>query len=179
LKAEGITTLMTRSDDTFVSLSDRARFTNQLRDCILVSIHFNDTQRALATGVETYYAEHQNAPVPMLMRWIPFVSKGSPAGPANIESQSLAGLIQEAVVTRTHALDRGAKPRQFYVISNVTHPAVLVEGGFLSNKEDVTKLANTEYRDQLATAIAEGIMRYRELVKERQTTLAVTTGAGR
>jgi N-acetylmuramoyl-L-alanine amidase len=179
LQSEGVAALMTRNGDTFVSLSDRARFTNRIRDCILVSIHFNDGERALASGVETYYAEHQNVPVPMLVRWIPFLPKSAPVNSANVESQSLAGFIQEAVVARTHALDRGAKARQFYVIANVTHPAVLVEGGFLSNKEEIAKLGSAEYRDQLAAAIAEGILRYRELLQQRQTTLAVTAPARR
>ena len=179
LQAEGIGTLMTRNDDTFVSLTDRARFANRVRDCVFVSIHFNDVERALASGVETYYAEHQNAPAPMLIRWLPFMPKSVPVDAANVESQSLAGFIQEAVVARTHALDRGAKARQFYVIANVTHPAVLVEGGFLSNKEDIAKLGSAEYREQLAASISEGILRYREVLQERQTTLAVTASARR
>lgn len=178
LQAEGIATLMTRNDDTFVSLADRARFANRVRDCVFVSIHFNDGERALASGVETYYAEHQNAPTPMLIRWLPFMPKSAPID-ANLESQSLAGFIQEAVVARTHSLDRGAKARQLYVIANVTHPAVLVEGGFLSNKEDIAKLGSSDYREQLAASISEGILRYREVLQERQTTLAVTAPARR
>ena len=115
----------------------------------------------------------------MLISWLPFMPKSVPVDAANVESQSLAGFIQEAVVARTHALDRGAKARQFYVIANVTHPAVLVEGGFLSNKEDIAKLGSAEYREQLAASISEGILRYREVLQECQTTLAVTAPARR
>jgi N-acetylmuramoyl-L-alanine amidase len=55
----------------------------------------------------------------------------------------------------------------------VRHPAVLVEGGFLTNKDDVNKLANGDYREQIAAAISEGIVRYRDTLQEQRTPLAV------
>ena len=73
------------------------------------------------------------------------------------ESESLAGFIQAALVERTQAVNRGIKSEQFYVIANVRHPAALVEGGFITNKSDVTKLATTEYRQQIALAISDGV----------------------
>ena len=79
---------------------------------------------------------------------------------------------------RTQGLNRGTKPQQFFVIANVRHPAVLIEGGFLTNKEDSAKIANPEYREQIAIAVTEGILRYRELAKNRAATLAVNA-AGR
>jgi len=85
----------------------------------------------------------------------------------------LARFIQEAMVARTRAVDRGTKAEQFFVIAHVDVPAVLVEGGFL-NKEDIVKLESNDYRDQMAAAISEGILRYRDVLKERQLTLAVT-----
>ena len=67
--------------------------------------------------------------------------------------------------------------RAFYqvvVIANVPAPAVLVEGGFLSNKEDISKLASDDYREEIAAAVTDGILRYRAVAKQRQSTLAVT-----
>ena len=93
----------------------------------------------------------------------------------NILSQSLAGFIQESLVTRTQAFNRGTRAEQFYVIANVRHPAVLVEGGFLTNKDDVAKLASEEYRERIATAICEGILHYRDTLRGRQPALAVAT----
>jgi N-acetylmuramoyl-L-alanine amidase len=77
------------------------------------------------------------------------------------ESQSLAGFIQEALVARTQAVNRGTTAHQFFVISHVRHPAVLIEGGFLTNVEEMNKLANSDYREQIAAAICDGVMRYR------------------
>jgi N-acetylmuramoyl-L-alanine amidase len=164
---------MTRLGDTYISLADRAAFANRVRDCIFVSIHFNEDNRPVSTGVETYYAAHQITTGSFLASWLPFLWRGLSESP-NLESQNLAGLIQEALVARTRALDRGIKPRQFFVIANVTSPAVLVEGGFLTNKEDISKLASEDYREEIAAAVSDGILRYRDAVLQRQSTLAAT-----
>jgi N-acetylmuramoyl-L-alanine amidase len=60
------------------------------------------------------------------------------------------------------------------VIANVTSPAVLIEGGFLTSKEDISKLVSEDYRDQIAAAVADGILHYREAASQRKPTLAVT-----
>jgi N-acetylmuramoyl-L-alanine amidase len=104
--------------------------------------------------------------------WLPFLQRTS-SEPPNVESQSLATFIQEALVAHTQAVNRGTRPQQFFVIANVRHPAVLVEGGFLTNKDDVAKLANDDYREQMAIAISEGIVRYRETLQQEKTPLAV------
>jgi N-acetylmuramoyl-L-alanine amidase len=174
LQAQGVATLMTRVGDSYVSLQDRVAVTNRARDCVFVSIHFNESKKT-ASGVETYYAEHQAAPAPRMVSWIPFF-QGPAAESPTLASQSLARFIQEAMIARTKAPDRGTKPEQFFVIANVSTPAVLVEAGFL-NKEEVAKIESNDYRDQMAAAISEGILRYRDVLKERQLTLAVT-GAG-
>ena len=170
LQAQGLATLMTRLGDSYVSLQDRVALTNRARDCIFVSIHFNESKKT-ASGVETYYAEHQTAPAPRLVSWIPFF-RGPAAESPTLASQSLARFIQEAMIARTKAPDRGTKAEQFFVITNVATPAVLVEAGFL-NKEEMAKLENNDYREQMAAAISEGVLRYRDVLKERQLTLAV------
>jgi N-acetylmuramoyl-L-alanine amidase len=178
LAAEGIATVMTRLGDTYVSLAERAAFANRVSDCIFISIHFNEDNRPVSTGVETYYAAHQITPGSFMTSWLPFLWRALSESP-NLESQSLAGFIQEALVARTKALDRGTKAKQFFVIANVTSPAVLVEGGFLTNKEDNSRLTSEGYREQLAAAISDGILRYRGALKQRQSAVAVTAPGGR
>ncbi len=175
LDSEGIATLMTRLGDTYVSLADRAAFANRVRNCIFVSIHFNEDNKPVASGVETYYAAHQITAGSFLASWLPFLWRPLSDSP-NAESQNLAGFVQEALVARTRAVDRGTQARQFFVIANVTSPAVLMEGGFLTNKEDISKLASEDYRDQIAAAVADGILRYREAASQRKSTLAATAG---
>src|SRR5690242_4201556 len=154
LTSEGMATLMTRAGDTYVSLADRAAFANRVRSCIFVSIHFNEDNQPVATGVETYYAAHQITAGSLLASWLPFLWRPLSDSP-NPESQNLAGLVQESLVARTRAVNRGTQAKQFFVIANVTSPAVLIEGGFLTNKEDISKLATEDYRDQIAAAVAD------------------------
>jgi len=173
LDSEGIATLMTRVGDTYVSLADRAAFANRVRNCIFVSIHFNEDNKPVASGVETYYAAHQITAGSFMASWLPFLWRPLSDSP-NVESQNLAGFVQEALVARTRAVDRGTQARQFFVIANVTSPAVLIEGGFLTNKEDISKLASEDYRDQIAAAVADGIFRYRDAASQRKSTVAAT-----
>ena len=178
LNSEGIATLMTRVGDTYVSLADRAAFANRVRKCIFVSIHFNEDNKPVASGVETYYAAHQITVGSLLASWLPFLWRPLSDSP-NPESQNLAALVQEALVARTRSIDRGTEARQFFVIANVTSPAILIEGGFLTNKEDISKLASEDYRDQIAAAVADGILRYRDAASQRNSTLAATGGEKR
>jgi N-acetylmuramoyl-L-alanine amidase len=175
LNSEGIATLMTRVGDTYVSVADRAAFANRVRKCIFVSIHFNEDNKPVTSGVETYYAGRQITAGSFLASWLPFLWRPFSDSP-NPESQNLAGFIQEALVARTRSIDRGTQAGQFFVIANVTSPAVLIEGGFLTNKEDISKLASEDYRDQIAAAVADGILRYREAASQRKATLAATDG---
>lgn len=172
VRASGLRTVLTRSDDRSVSLAERAALANEQRDCVLVSIHFDEGGRAAATGVNTYYAARQEPNAPAIASWLPFMQAVANDEP-NLESQSLAGFVQQALVTRTRAVDRGTRAQQFYVIRRVRHPAVLVEGGFLTNQEDLSKITREDYRQELAAAISQGINEYREVVRQRQAVVAL------
>jgi len=172
LQGRGLVTVLTRADDRYVSLQDRATMANNQPESIFVSIHFDDAGRTAATGVETFYASHPISFPDRVASLLPFLERTS-SEPPDLESQSLAAFVQESLVVQTQAINRGTRGQQFYVIANVRHPAVLVEGGFLTNKDDVARLANADYRDQIAIGIGEGILKYRDLLVEKQTPLAV------
>lgn len=177
LQRQGLTTLLTRNGDTHVSLADRAAMANAQSKCIFISIHFDDAARPVATGVETYYAARQISNSRAAMSWLPFL-RPVMSESANGESQSLAGFIQEALVAHTQAVDRGTTSQQFFVIARVRHPAVLVEGGFLTNADELNKLATGDYRERIAAAISHGVMRYREALRQQAIPLAVSLPAG-
>jgi N-acetylmuramoyl-L-alanine amidase len=177
LDSEGVATLMTRVGDSYVSLADRAAFGNRAKESIFISIHFNEDNKPVATGVETYYAAHQINSGSTFGSWLPFFSR-TPSNSPRPESQSLAGFIQEALVARTRSVDRGTQPKQFFVIANVSSPAVLIEGGFITNKDELSKLVSEDYRDQLAAAVADGVLRYRDAVSQRKSAVAATGQKG-
>jgi N-acetylmuramoyl-L-alanine amidase len=165
LSAESISTLLTRTGDSYVSLSDRTQLINRAKDAIVVSIHFNDGPRPEVSGIETYFAAQQAPAGTTMASWLPFLQKIT-STESNLESQSLAQFIQLQLVAHTQAVNRGTKAQQFYVLANVRHPAVLVEGGFLTNRNEIGKLADAKYREQLAVAISAGILKYRETIKK-------------
>lgn len=176
LQSKGLATLMTRVGDSYISLAERAALTNRVPDCVFVSIHFNEgNKEGTSTGIETYYADHQLTPGAPVIAWLPFLQRAANQAP-NIESQSLAGFIQEALVRQTKSANRGTKPQQYFVIANVRHPAVLVEGGFMNNPGELARLGNEQYREQLADAISQGVVQYRDLLRQRRSQLA-TAGA--
>lgn len=177
LELQGVAVLLTRTGDTYISLADRAALANTRHNCVFVSIHFDDDARPAATGVETYYAAHQISNSSRVASWLPFLEQTASES-ANVESQSLAAFIQEALVTRTQAVNRGTTPHQFFVISHVRHPAVLVEGGFLTNADEINKLATSDYREQIAAAISDGIIHYREVLQQQQTPLTINLPGG-
>jgi N-acetylmuramoyl-L-alanine amidase len=172
LQERGFVTLLTRADDSYVSLQERASIANNQPESVFVSIHFDEAGRAAATGIETYYAAHRVSLPERVASWLPFLQRIS-TEPPDLESQNLASFIQESVVAQTQAANRGTRQQQFFVVANVRHPAVLVEGGFLTNKDEALKLTAADYREQMAAGIADGIVNYRASLLGQRTPLTV------
>ena len=128
-------------------------------------------------AAETYYAAHQISNLTRMASWLPFLRQTSLES-ANVESQSLAAFIQEGLVARTQAVNRGTTAQQFFVIANVRHPAVLVEGGFLTNAGEMNKLGTADYREEIAAAISDGVIRYREGLQQQRTPRVVKLPGG-
>jgi N-acetylmuramoyl-L-alanine amidase len=128
-----------------------------------VSIHFDEGPRPDVSGIETYFAAQQTTGVPTIASWLPFLQNIT-NNQSGVGSQNLAQCIQQQLVMDTHAINRGTKAEQFYMLANVRHPAVLVEGGFLTNKNEIEKLVDANYREQLAVAISDGILKYRDTI---------------
>ena len=82
----------------------------------------------------------------------------------------MAARIQTALVGAVSAADRGVKERGLYVTRHVRAPAVLVEGGFLSNPAEARKLSDPTYRQRLAEAIAAGILDYLNAARRTKPT---------
>jgi N-acetylmuramoyl-L-alanine amidase len=157
LQQYGFKTVMTRSDDSFISLPERAAIGNRTENAIFVSIHFNHAYSGASTGVETFYASEKVAPEEA-WTWVGFFNKPEATNTDN--GETLAGFIQASMVTRTDATNRGIKGRPLHVLRHTRCPAVLVECGFISNPMESRTIAIPEYRDRLAKSIAEGVMSY-------------------
>jgi N-acetylmuramoyl-L-alanine amidase len=159
LNEAGFVTVMTRRDDSRVSLADRAAIANAVENSLFVSIHFNQSPYRSANGVETFFAQEKVLPE-SLWRWVGFFNSPEPVAPD--EGEALAGVIQASLVTQLESGNRGSKGHRYYVVRHVQAPAVLIEAGFLSGKVDAKRLADPEYRERLASAIAGGVKEYQK-----------------
>jgi N-acetylmuramoyl-L-alanine amidase len=135
-------THITRTNDSFVSLQDRAKIANDLKAEIFVSIHHN-ALTANSHGTETL-----------------FLSKN------NSFSEKLAKKIQEELVRSLNFKDRGIIERPGLAVLRQTNmPAVLVEIGFMSNQRELEEMMKNETKDKAASAILQGILGYFSEVK--------------
>lgn len=148
-------TVLTRRDDSYVPLSERAAIGNKYANSLFVSIHFNQARGG--SGVETFYASEKILPEAE-WTWMGLFSTPDPV-PTD-RGDSLAGYIQASLVRHTEASDRGVRGRRLYVLRHTRGPAALVECGFLNNSLESRLIANDSYRDLLARAIAEGVMSF-------------------
>jgi N-acetylmuramoyl-L-alanine amidase len=158
---------MTRTRDTTVSLEDRVKIANRFRDAVFVSIHFNYS--GAAEGLESYALAP--AGVPSNAANESHVSSADVrvcAGNAEDEHNiALSAAIHAMVLSRVSMFDRGVKHARFHVLRDVQIPAVLVECGFLSNTTEGQRIATVQFRQEVASAIAQGIQNYDAAVNFR------------
>lgn len=146
LAQKGIKTVLTRSKDKFVSLDARTSFANQYGCAVFVSLHANYSSNSDVAGVETYYLEK------------------SLLGKENDErdklSKSLAFSVQDNLVKSLNCLDRKVRRAISQILYGTNHPSILIELGFLSNKEEAKKLSTAAYQKKVAESLANGISAY-------------------
>lgn len=155
---------MTRTSDVAVSLEDRVRIANQFQHALFISIHFNSANGG--AGVETYAlapsgvpsnASSENHLSVADLQWY----DGNAHDEENI---ALAAAVHAAALTRVAAIDRGVRHARFHVLRGAKIPAVLFEGGFLSNPYEGSRIAAAGYRQQLGAAIAQAVQSYNSAV---------------
>ena len=79
----------------------------------------------------------------------------------------LAYQLQKSLVNDLPANDRGLRRARFAVLRTAEMPAVLIEGGFLSDPVEQKKIADPKYRDEMAAAIVRGVLAYRHAVESQ------------
>ncbi|HEY9787909.1 MAG TPA: N-acetylmuramoyl-L-alanine amidase [Candidatus Obscuribacterales bacterium] len=142
LEALGARTIMTRQDDSFVSLEERVRITNTSGADLFVSVHINALESTSQIyGVETYYQTEQSKP--------------------------LAECIHQQLVSVLGVPDRSVRKARFYVVNHTPVPAVLAEVGYISNKEERERLISSDYQLKISDALAQGVILYLASSKDR------------
>lgn len=167
--------VMIRESDVFVSLSDRSRIANEQKADFFVSLHLNSSTSKNAKGMEVFYFSKKSSPyaekiaayensfgekygeqtsnIAQIMGELAYIK--------NMEnSLSLARPLNREFSSNLRMYKRGVFGANFAVLRGFNGPGVLVELGFISNREDVKKLSNSRYQNLMAESIAESIRNY-------------------
>ncbi len=142
LEKYGVDVIYTRNSDRVIwpndpikDLGTRCKISDNVKADYFVSIHLNSAANENANGIETYC-----------------LALGG-------NGEELANNIQDELIKATGSMSRGVKTAKYYVLRNTNAPAVLTEIGFISNTNELNKLITANYQDEVAMAIARGILR--------------------
>src|SRR6266404_2372400 len=173
LQAKGLRVIMTREGDYFVPLEVRAKIANAARNSIFVSIHFNATNDdPNATGFEIFSFTPRGAPSTSDGTAAASSVNAQPGSSVDAQSLALSACIYHSVLGHLREYDHGIKRARFAVLRLTKVPAVLIEGGFLTESGESKLISNKDWRAKLAGAIGVGIESYRALpVKKQPPTL--------
>jgi N-acetylmuramoyl-L-alanine amidase len=158
LLLRGWTVTMTRTNDTEVSLADRVLQAEQSQADLFLSLHFNSGPPTVhLAGIETYCLTPVGVPSNLLRAEEDNLSMW-PNNTFDAQNVQLGWQLHRTLIQHTRALDRGIRRARFMtVLRGQNRPAVLIEGGYLSNVAEAKKIATPAYRQLLAEAIANAL----------------------
>jgi N-acetylmuramoyl-L-alanine amidase len=174
LQSKGLRVIMTREGDYFVPLEVRAQIANAARNSVFVSIHFNASgDDPNATGFEIFSFTPRGAPSTSdnAVRSASFSMQ--PGSEVDAQSMALSACIYHSLIGHLPEYDRGIKRARFAVLRLTKVPAVLIEGGFLTERAQSKLISDKDWRAKLAGAIGVGIESYRTLGAKKQPPMLV------
>ncbi len=168
LQKAGFRVLMTRNSDKFIELADRSAFANRQKNAIFVSIHFNaaDWNRN-ANGFEIFCVSPRGAPSTAYEQTRVRDMVEENGNDHDLHSFALANSVYHSMLGNMDMADRGVKRARFAVLRRTDVPAILIEGGFLTNPSDARKVASKQWRDSYAAAIVRGVSEYKKLAQQK------------
>jgi N-acetylmuramoyl-L-alanine amidase len=159
LETNGWKVFLTRTDDSDVSLSNRVAFAESHHADLFVSLHFNsaapDTKQA---GLETYCLTPTGMPSTLTRGFADPWYENLPNNSFDAQNLQLAVKMHAALLRATGIEDRGVRRARFIgVLRGQNRPAILIEGGYLSNPAEAAKIESADYRQKLAEAFAAAL----------------------
>ena len=177
----GLKVFLTREDDRTMEPDDRSAFANNHRADVFLSIHANSAVRPSVKGAEVYYLTIERADAEARKRaeetatTLPALGGGNRAIDLILwetaqaryleQSATLAGLIEQSLRARVGMSPRAVQQAPFRVLVGANMPAALVEIGYLSNAEQETQLTTAAYQDQVAQALLDALIKFRDFLE--------------
>jgi N-acetylmuramoyl-L-alanine amidase len=181
-KQPGVEVVLTRDGDVFIPLEERTSIANREGADLFLSIHANASRNPKARGVETYFlnfasnpaaeavAARENSASGRAMHSLPDIVRAIALNNKIDESRDFADMVQRSMVrrlsTRNKQLkDLGVKQAPFVVLIGAAMPSVLAEISFVTHKQEGQLLKSTAYRQQIAEALLDAVVRYQQSLK--------------
>jgi N-acetylmuramoyl-L-alanine amidase len=178
LEKNGYRVVMTRQSDRYLTLQQRVDLANAVSgNAVFISIHFNSGGPD-ARGIETFTLS------PMgvshygrgLLASDFSLRAGNRQDSANIAlATAFHGSLKRRLGGDAKTIDRGIKRARFTVLSGVRHPAILIEGGFMSHPQEARLIANDSYRTAVANSSVDAVARYRSAITRKPMAATTTT----
>lgn len=183
LKAQpGVEVVLTRRTNVYIPLEERTALANREGADLFLSIHANASENPKARGLETYYlnfapnpeaeriAARENAGSARTMHALPEIVRAIALNNKIDESRDFAGQVQASLVDRLkrsngNTRDLGVKQAPFMVLIGAAMPSVLAEISFITNDDESRLLKTADYRQHIAEALLQGILRYQRGLK--------------
>jgi len=185
-KQKDFEVVYTRQTDVFIELVNRPKVANKINADLFVSIHCNSVTNQTPAGTETFVmglsrsnmnlevAKKENSVILLEDNYKKTYEGFDPHKPESLaglkivqeenlnSSITLASIIQDNFTQNLNRKTRGVKQQPLWVLDAAYMPGVLIELGFLSNKEEGEYLNSEEGQDQMAEQIAKAIMAYKK-----------------
>lgn len=159
LAAQGWRVLLTRTNDIDMSLAERVAFAERHNADLFVSLHFNSVAPSREqSGLETYCLTPAGMPSTVTRGYVDDVGAVFPNNAFDEENLQYAVRLHRALLAVNGNRDRGVRRARFLgVLRWQNRPAVLIEGGYLSNPAEARLIADPLFRQRLAEAVAAGL----------------------
>ncbi len=181
-KELGIEVVLTRRTDVYIPLEERTAIANRHNADLFLSIHANSSRNASAKGIETYFlsfasspeaeaiAARENATSAKEMHHLPDLIKAISLNNKLDESRDLANMVQDSLVStlkrsNKDVRSRGVKKAPFVVLIGAAMPSVLAEISFLTNRQELQLVKTPAYKDRIAQALYNAVLKYRKSLK--------------
>jgi N-acetylmuramoyl-L-alanine amidase len=181
----GVEVVLTRRTDEYVSLEDRTAIANRERADLFLSIHANASKDTRAHGIESYFldfaptpaaaaiAARENAVFGKAMSTLPEIVRSIALNNKADESRELAAVLEQSMARRLknlnrNLMDHGVKRAPFVVLIGAVMPSVLVEISFITNPREAQLLRGDAYRQRVAEALLDGVLRYQKALRSAQ-----------
>jgi N-acetylmuramoyl-L-alanine amidase len=177
LAASGWKVILTRTNDMDIPLAERVQIAERVGADIFLSLHFNSgAQNPDMNGIETYCLTPTGLPSSLRRDFDDDLREILPNNAHDLENLLLASRLHRALLGATGASDRGVRRARFMTVLRGQHrPAVLIEGGYLSNSQESHRIANPAYRQTLAEAVARALTTTNALVIDAPSTADTVT----